>query len=75
MGFLRVQVALRGNQEAANTTTTGGEKRDWEETFQGSSLNRLRAWSRFWQACLDQDLVGTGTRPPKMEARDQGLQI
>ena len=39
----------------------GGRKRDHKEAFQGSSLNRLRTWSRFWLAGLDPP-PGRGSR-------------
>lgn len=58
MGFLCSWVSLRGNPDAAKATT-GGRKRP-QENFQGSSLNRLRAWSRLGRGGASKD---GGQRP------------
>ena len=74
MEFLCSQVAARGNQEA-NETTRGKEKRPGGNSA-GKQFKETEGVVKILAARLDpppgrgQDLAGTRTGLPKMEARD-----
>ena len=72
MGFLRSQVAQRGNPEATNSTTGVGGKP--QENFPGKQFKHTEGVANEGVVKILAGLVGTEMGPPKMEARDLGLQ-